>query len=222
LAPPYSPPRHLLSSITLRLQDFVSAVDKLLKVRSGTVSLKHRIGELNEDVQAGGQSLGSKKRQLLETQRVGQNVDEAIETLQACLRVLDISNRVDSLIESKKYYTALRSLEELESIHLKPILHHEFARLMLESIPQMRDQVKNNVTKEMKEWLYEVREKSRTVGKLALDAMEARQKRWKVKSLKDPMLSLAKVNSAIELVVNERIECESIEKGVEIISSNLD
>ena len=41
-------------------QDFASAVDKLLKVRSGTVSLKHRISELNEEVQAGGQSLSSK------------------------------------------------------------------------------------------------------------------------------------------------------------------
>lgn len=99
-------------------------------------------------------------------------------------------------------------MEELESNHLKGILNHDFARLMVESIPLMRDQVKNMVTKEMKEWLYEVREKSRTVGKLALDSMENRQKRWKVKSLKDPMLSLAKVNSAIELVVNERIECE--------------
>lgn len=152
--------------------------------------------------------MGSKKRQLLETQRVGQNIDEAIETLEHCLRVLDISNRVEFLIEQKRYYTALRSLEELESIHLKGILNHDFARLMVESIPLMRDQVKNMVTKEMKEWLFEVREKSRTVGKLALDSMESRQKRWKVKSLKDPMLSLAKVNSAIELVVNERIECE--------------
>lgn len=41
-------------------QDFASAVDKLLKVRSGTVNLKHRISELNEEVQAGGQSLSSK------------------------------------------------------------------------------------------------------------------------------------------------------------------
>lgn len=48
------------------------------------------------------------KKQLLETRRVGQNVDEAIETLQACLRVLDLANRVGSLIEAKKYYAALR------------------------------------------------------------------------------------------------------------------
>ena len=79
---------------------------------------------------------------------------------------------------------------------------------MMESIPQMRQEIRQAVTREMKEWLYEVREKSRTIGKLALDAMEARQKRWRVKSQRDPMLSLAKVNSAIELVVNERVECE--------------
>lgn len=102
-----------------------------------------------------------------------------------------------------------QSLEELETIHLKAVLHHEFARHMLDSIPQMREQVRQAVLREMREWLYEVREKSRTVGRLALDAMEARQKRWKAKSQKDPMLSLAKVNSAIELVVNERVECES-------------
>lgn len=36
------------------------------------------------------------------------NVDEAIETLQLCLRVLDMANRVDGLIEGKQYYSALR------------------------------------------------------------------------------------------------------------------
>ncbi|PWY99296.1 exocyst complex subunit Sec15-like protein [Testicularia cyperi] len=186
--------------------EFIAAVDKLLKVRSGTVTLKHRIGELNEDVQAGGASLGNKKKQLLETKRVGQNVDDAIDSIQSCLRVLDLANRIDTLIQDKKYFSALRSLQELETVHLKAVLHHEFAKHMLESIPQMRTQVKQAVNREMKEWLFEVREKSRTVGKLALDAMENRQKRWRVKSQRDPMLRLAKVNSAIEMVVNERTE----------------
>ncbi|GAK67112.1 Rsec15 [Moesziomyces antarcticus] len=186
--------------------EFVAAVDKLLKVRSGTVTLKHRIGELNEDVQAGGTSLGNKKRQLLETQRTAANVNEAIGSLHTCLRVLDLANRVDGLIGEKKYFAALRSLQELESVHLRAVLHHEFAKHMMDSIPQMRNQVKAAVTREMKEWLFEAREKSRTVGKLALEAIETRQKRWRVKAQRDPLLRLAKLNSAIELVANERTE----------------
>ncbi|PWN42536.1 exocyst complex subunit Sec15-like protein [Ceraceosorus guamensis] len=187
-------------------EDFVSATDRLLKVRSGTVSLRHRIGELNEEVKAGGESLSAKKKSLRETRQVGANLDEAIETLQLCLRVLDMTSRVEGLIENRRYYAALRSLEELQTVHLKPVLHHEFARHMLDSIPAMRDAVRSAVTSEMKEWLYEVRLKGGKVGKLALDAMEARQKRWRIKSSKDPMLSIAKVNSPIELVVNERVE----------------
>lgn len=186
--------------------EFVAAVDKLLKVRSGTVTLKHRIGELNEDVQAGGSSLGHKKKQLLETQRTSANVGDAIEALQTCLRVLDMANRVDGLIQEKKYFAALRSLKELEAVYLRAVLHHEFAKHMMDGVPQMRNQIKAAVTREMKEWLFEVREKSRTVGQLALEAMENRQKRWRVKAQRDPLLRLAKVNSAIELVVNERTE----------------
>lgn len=55
-------------------QDFASAVDKLLKVRSGTVSLKLRISELNEEVQAGGQSLSSKVKAKREGQRERENI----------------------------------------------------------------------------------------------------------------------------------------------------
>jgi hypothetical protein len=52
--------------------------------------------------------LSLQKKNLLETRKVAQNVDDAIETLQNCLRVLDMANRVDGLIEDKKYYSALR------------------------------------------------------------------------------------------------------------------
>nr|CDI55964.1 related to secretory pathway protein (exocyst complex protein Sec15) [Melanopsichium pennsylvanicum 4] len=191
--------------------EFVAAVDKLLKVRSGTVTLKHRIGELNQDVQAGGTSLANKKRQLLETQRTAANVNHAIGIIQTCLRVLDLANRVDELIQQNKYFSALRSLQELESVHLGRILHHDFAKTMLDGIPQMRNQIKTAVTSEMKEWLFQVRQKSRTVGQLALEAMEVRLKRWRIKAQRDPLLRLAKVNSAIELVVNERTEHNFVE-----------
>ncbi|KIS66501.1 Rab GTPase-binding exocyst subunit SEC15 [Mycosarcoma maydis] len=190
--------------------EFVAAVDKLLKVRSGTVTLKHRIGELNEDLQAGGSSLANKKRQLLETQRTASNVNDAISAVEVCLRVLDMANRVDALISEKKYFAALRSMAELET-KLRGLLGHEFTKHMMEGLPQMKEQVKSAVTREMKEWLFQVREKSQTVGQMALEAMELRQKRWRVKSQRDPLLRLAKVNSAIELVVNERTESNFVD-----------
>lgn len=190
--------------------DFIGAVDKLLGVRSSTISLRHRIGELNEEVQAGGASLGGKKKQLLDSQRTMAKVDDAIGTLQSCLKVLDMASRIDSLIEDRKYYPALRSLDELESHHLPPLLTHDFAHYLHSSLPSMRSRIKQSVTREMKEWLFEVRQKSRTVGKLALTAMEERQKRWRSRGERkdSDVLRLAKVNGPVESVFNERTECE--------------
>jgi uncharacterized protein YoxC len=108
-------------------KDFVTSTDKLLKVRKGTASLRHRVVELNEDIQSKGGQVAARvrdlspgiytmlkfgwriqKKELHEWRRVSNNIDEAIDTLQACLRVLDLSSKVAQLISDKKYYSALR------------------------------------------------------------------------------------------------------------------
>lgn len=43
-------------------KDFVGSVSSLLQVRQGTVSLKHRVVELNEDVQKSGGGVADKVR----------------------------------------------------------------------------------------------------------------------------------------------------------------
>lgn len=48
------------------------------------------------------------KKALLDARRVGQNIDDAIDTLQACLRVLDMASKVAKLIEDEKFFSALR------------------------------------------------------------------------------------------------------------------
>lgn len=49
-----------LTDDDLWMQDFVGSVSALLKVRQGTVSLKHRVVELNEDVQKSGGGVADK------------------------------------------------------------------------------------------------------------------------------------------------------------------
>ena len=187
-------------------QEFVSSVDELLIVRSGTVSLKHRINELDQEIQSSGHALSTKKRDLIDKQKTTQNIDEALEALQECMLVLEMSVLVEDLIAQQKYYSALRRLDELGNIHLKPLMHHEFARMLRDSIPDIRERIRLEVTKQMKGWMYDVREKSGAVGRVALETMEARQQRWRSRSQKDPMLRLSSINSPIEQVVNEKID----------------
>ncbi|KAM0750440.1 exocyst complex subunit Sec15-like protein [Meredithblackwellia eburnea MCA 4105] len=191
---------------TRNYQDFVGSVSALLRVRQGTVSLKHRVVELNEDVQKSGSTVADRKKALLDARRVGQNIDEAIDTLQACLRVLDMASRVTGLIEGGKFFSALRQLEDLQSTHLKPVLHYPFASLMLSSIPSSRNSIRESVTRSLKAWMYEAREASQAVGRGALEAMEARGRRWAARKRREGSVGLSKINGPIELGVSERHE----------------
>lgn len=90
------------------LKDFVSSVSTLLTVRSYTENLRERIQTLDTSVSAVGTSFASKKKSVLESKRTAANLDEAIDTLQACLRVLDLVNRVGEMIKEGKYWSALK------------------------------------------------------------------------------------------------------------------
>lgn len=60
----------------------------------------------------------------------------------------------------------------------------------------------------MKQWLLEIRNSSTEVGRLAVESMEARIKRWRQRREKDALLRPNRVGSAVELVTYEKIECK--------------
>ena len=78
-------------------QEFVGAVEKLLKARKGAAGLRVQsirtflhlwlvlVIDLNDDLQNSGNALTSVMRQQIEAQTTLENIDEAIDTLEACL-----------------------------------------------------------------------------------------------------------------------------------------
>lgn len=150
-------------------------------------------------------------------------MDDAIETLQTCLRLLDLVHRVGELTREGKYWGALRvglilrgpaDREMLEDLsHLPPpsISNTPFYLHLISSLPSLRLSIKDAVTAGTKSWLFDIRESSALVGKLALKHMDSRIKRWRARREKDGNIRLANIGGALELVNNERTECESAE-----------
>lgn len=89
-------------------QDFISSVSTLFTVKSYTDKMKQNITALDASVAQLGRGLVEKKRALLQSKKTASNLDEAIDTLQACLRVLDVVNRVGEMVKEGKYWSALR------------------------------------------------------------------------------------------------------------------
>lgn len=89
-------------------QEFIGSVSTLFSIKSYTTSLRERIVTLDQNVSQVGKGLVEKKRVLLQSKKTASNLDEGIDTLQACLRVLDVVNRVGEMIREGKYWSALR------------------------------------------------------------------------------------------------------------------
>ncbi|KAL7412016.1 putative exocyst complex subunit Sec15 [Mrakia frigida] len=192
-------------------QDFVSSVSTLLTVRQGTVHLRHRIGELDSQMGEVGRALMEKKKSLLKHRRVAENLDSAIETLQSCLRVLDLVNRVGEMIREGKYWGALRSLEDLLHLPPSPLSQTPFFLHILSSLPSLRSQIRDAVTASEKSWLFDVRSSSGQIGRLATEEMARRIKKWRNRKEKDGGLlggtaRLGRVGGAVESVMNEKNE----------------
>jgi len=60
----------------------------------------------------------------------------------------------------------------------------------------------------MKQWLLEIRNVSAEVGKLAMEATEARTRRWRSRREKDPLLRSSRVGSAVETITYEKTDCK--------------
>lgn len=192
-------------------QEFLTSVNQLQKVREGTANLTSEILGLNESIHASTETLAAQKRALVESRGVRQNIDQAREALKDCLEVLRVSNNVHDLLAKKNHYGALRSLDELQNVHLKEVAQYKLADLILKSVPATQKLISEAVMTDLNTWLYRIRETSQFLGEVAFFHTEQRRNRQKQRMDLNPYLRNFKLNSAIELVFDESEEFDVLD-----------
>ena len=115
-----------------------------------------------------GLKLVEKKKEVIESRKSLLNVELALETIQSCLLVLDLANKVQTRIANGKYYSALKLLDELQDTHLRKMTHLSFVKTLIGSIPVTQEVIRTSVLREMRDWLLKVKDQTYKVGKYAL------------------------------------------------------
>jgi len=192
-------------------QEFVTSVNQLLRVREGTVSLTSEILNLNQSIQSSTEKLAEQKKALVDSRGVRQNISEAAQALKDCLEVLRLANHVHDLLAKKNHYAALRALDELQNVHLKEITQYKIADMIQRSVPATQKLVAEAVMTDLNTWLYRIRETSQFLGEVAFYHTELRRTRHKERMEKTPYLRNTKLNSAIELVLDESEEFDVLD-----------
>lgn len=187
-------------------QQLVKSVSSLLNVRQGTVDMTEEILSLNASIQESVEKLAAQKRSLVDSRGVRQNLNEANEALNACLDVLRLANQVYDLLKEKNYYAALRSLDELQTIHLRSISRYRIAEWIDKNVPTVREQIRDAVKTDLSMWLYRIRESSQLLGEVAFFYTGKRRERNQERAEADSRFAKSKLNSALELIADERVE----------------
>lgn len=200
-----------------RHEEFLGSVGQLQEVREGTVALTAEILELNQSIQASTEKLADQKRALVDTRAISQNIADASDALKDSLKILHTLNHAHELIRKKKYYGALKSLEDLQNEHLVPIIQskyatqHQLADVIQKSIPSSQKIISEAVMTDLNTWLFRIRETSQFLGEVAFYHTELRRSRQRDRVEKDAYLSRFRLNSAIELVHDESEEFDVLD-----------
>jgi hypothetical protein len=198
-------------------EEFLQSANQLQKVREGTVALTSEILSLNESIQASTEKLAAQKEALVGTKSIAQNIDDAAEALKESLKVLHAVNQAHELIRKKKYYGALKALDDLQNEHLIPTIQnkyatqHKLADSIQKSIPASQKAISEAVMTDLNTWLYRIRETSQFLGEVAFYHTEMRRTRQKERMESNAYLRNFKLNSAIELVFDESEEFDVLD-----------
>jgi len=198
-------------------EEFLSSVNQLQDVRERTVDLTTEILKLNQSIQASTEKLAEQKQALVNTRAVRENISEVSDALKESLRILHAVNHAHELIRKKKYYGALKSLDDLQSEFLVPIIQnkyatqHKLAGLIQRSIRTSQKTISEAVMTDLNTWLFRIRETSQFLGEVAFYHTNMRRDRQRQRIEGDEFLSQFKLNSAIELVFDESEEFDALD-----------
>ncbi len=155
-------------------QGFVDSIGQLLKVRAIAEKLKEEILNTNRALQRSGMPVIQQAEELEKTRKMHRNIVATVEHLQLCLPVLQMYCKLNEQMEAKRYYTALKTLEQLEHTQLPRVKRYRFCENMAKNIPKLRDSIMEASMSDLKDFLESIRKHSDWIGEEAMKQVQKR------------------------------------------------
>ncbi|XP_014255185.1 exocyst complex component 6B isoform X2 [Cimex lectularius] len=149
-------------------QGFIDSIRELLKVRKQAKDLNNEIVELNKALQSSAERVIEKTEELVKARKVEKNIASAVQSLTMCLPVLTTYAKLQKQMKEKRYYPALKTLEQLEHLYLPRVANYRFSCQMRENIPKLRKSIKEASMSDLKDFLENIRKVSPRIGEVAM------------------------------------------------------
>uniref|UniRef100_A0A8C0QU69 Exocyst complex component n=1 Tax=Canis lupus dingo TaxID=286419 RepID=A0A8C0QU69_CANLU len=153
-------------------QGFVDAITELLKVRTDAEKLKVQVTDTNRRFQDAGKEVIIQTEDIIRCRIQQRNITTVVEKLQLCLPVLEMYSKLKEQMTAKRYYSALKTMEQLENVYFPRVSQYRFCQLMIENLPKLREDIKEISMSDLKDFLESIRKHSDKIGETAMKQVE--------------------------------------------------
>ncbi|XP_054845918.1 exocyst complex component 6B isoform X2 [Eublepharis macularius] len=167
--------REIEKMCNFHYQGFVDAITEFLKVRAEAQKLKNQVTDTNRKLQLESKKLVGTMEELKQCRLQQRNISATMDKLTQCLPVLEMDSKLREQMKSKRHYPALKTLEHLEHTYLPQVSHYRFCTVMVDSIPRLREEIKEVSMSDLKDFLESIRKHSDKIGEAAM--RQAQQQR---------------------------------------------
>lgn len=128
------------------------------------------IRELNEQIVDASAPAVDAMERLYALRKTQRNILSAIEYITNALPVVQLYCKATSQLANRRFYPALKSLEELEVLYLKPSgMTYTFAETMRQRVPVLRAKVKQEAFDDLQAFLTNIRDNAARIGNSAME-----------------------------------------------------
>ncbi|EGC31582.1 hypothetical protein DICPUDRAFT_89602 [Dictyostelium purpureum] len=149
-------------------EGFINSVTAFLGLKGDNLDLKQDVINLNYELQEIGNKYVNKAEELFAFKQIKDNIKKTKEILNNCQYVILLGMKIDEYVANKKYFQAIKNMDQLHNVYLKRLSDFQFARNMDYNIPIMKEKIKRLVRDDFNEWMVDIKEKSSTIGKLGM------------------------------------------------------
>ncbi|CAJ0608267.1 unnamed protein product [Cylicocyclus nassatus] len=148
-------------------QGFVDSMKELLLLKERCGDIKQDAIAINAQIQAASEDISKKSAEIVKYRKLVKNASTAIDQISVCLPVLENYARLQELMQLKKYYQALKVLEELEHTHLALVEKYRFTQILAKTMAPVRNEIKAKAYSEFKDFLENVKKVACRIGRHA-------------------------------------------------------
>uniref|UniRef100_A0A914VGU5 Exocyst complex component n=1 Tax=Plectus sambesii TaxID=2011161 RepID=A0A914VGU5_9BILA len=149
-------------------QGFIEAIRELLQLKTRCQVLRDDTECIDQHLEESSRSLLSKSAEIVRYRKLQRNICTAIDSLSLCLPVLEKYGKLEEQMQQKRYYPALKTLEQLEHTYLPQVNKYRFTQKLTESVGKIRERIKEASFSEFTDFLENIRKVAANIGKIAL------------------------------------------------------